>query len=128
MSASIDLSSATRLEEIDFRLGWLNIEWIIMALQTITPEHRDLRQITINVSDCSSPLRRDEDHKKRIGEAIRGQWLALDRLLVEFWESRSVRPSLVRKRTTILSRGIRDGCEYLLPELTGRGIVDLTGL
>ena len=44
----------------------------------------------------------------------------LDRLLVQFWESRAIRPKIVCK--------VAEMCEcvgYLLPEATERGITEL---
>ena len=46
-STSIDLPRATRLKDVTFQYGLRNIDWITMVLQTITPEHRYFRQITI---------------------------------------------------------------------------------
>ena len=44
----------------------------------------------------------------------------LDRLLVQFWDSRSIRPKVVTEK-----KGKRDWAGYLLPEITKRGIIDL---
>jgi len=96
-----------------------------MALQTITPEHRDLRQITIQVPK-SLTFNAGTGGGGIIEEAIRGQWLDLDRLLVQFVESSSIRPSV----TQTISKGSRgdakDHIGCLLPELTKKGIIDLT--
>ena len=59
--------------------------------------------------------------RQAIGEANFEQWLNLDRLLVQFWESRSIRPKVVCAK---LREG-RDWAGCLLPEITGRGIIDL---
>jgi len=42
-SASIDLSKAVRLESVYLGVSSESVDWISMALQTITPEHKDLR-------------------------------------------------------------------------------------
>jgi hypothetical protein len=59
-----------------------------------------------------------------IEEIHRRQWFALDHLLVQVWESRSIRP-----RATFTDkegmRGMRDCIGGLLPEITKRGIIDL---
>lgn len=97
-----------------------------MALQTIAPEHRDPLRISIHVPHCS-PRRRGVDVRKLIGERAFGQWLELDRLLVRFWESHSIRPTVIS--TTPEEEKEKDdvrGCiECLLPEATKRGITDL---
>jgi hypothetical protein len=54
-----------------------------------------------------------------IGEANYGQWLDLDRLLVQLWESYSIRPK------AILSPAEAGSFERLLPGITKRGVIDL---
>ena len=60
-------------------------------------------------------------------EEIRGQWLGLDRLLIQFWESSSIR----LKVTHAISKGemqngwIRYFVEGFLPEIAERGIIDV---
>jgi len=60
-----------------------------------------------------------------IGEAVYELWSDLDHLLVQFWESRSIRPRIGCFRV----RGVKRNMDYcvgcLLPEITKRGIVDL---
>jgi hypothetical protein len=53
--ASIDLSKATKLKDVVFQPKSWSVEWITTALRTITPKHRDLRQISIH-DPCSVPL------------------------------------------------------------------------
>ena len=48
-STPVDLSDATRLKDVSFWVRSRNVDWITAALRTITPEHRDLRQISIYV-------------------------------------------------------------------------------
>ena len=88
-------------------------EWLTTALQTITPEHRNLRQISISVLDAWQTA----------GDAICGQWLSLDRLLVQLLESRSIHPNVVLGG--MQGTGKRYCIERLLPELTKRGLVEL---
>ena len=120
-SASINLSRATKLKDITFRHGSLDMDWIIGALRTITPNHRDLRQITIYPSSRLTTF----NVGTNIRLSIARQWLDLDRLLVQFWESRSI-----RTRVGCVRLGEeRETAEYcvgcLLPEAMGKGIVDL---
>jgi len=99
-----------------------SIEWITMALKTITPEHQDLRRISIYLAPhmtCIGP-----DAKRSLGEATSRRWSDLDHLLVQFWESRSIRPRVgcERQGENRQNTEYRFGC--LLPEITKRGIVD----
>jgi len=94
-----------------------------MALQTITPEHRDLRQITLRVPD--SCTFRVSTRDGEIIEAIRRQWLDLDRLLVQFLESSSIHPTVIRTVSGVARGNIKDYIGCLLPELTKKGVVDL---
>ena len=123
-STSIDLSKARRLKDVNFRPESRNVEWITVALQTITPEHRDLRRISIRVSHCLTVFEVDADGQRSIGEAISRQWWDLDHRLVQFWDSRSIRPRVVCTRPggRVGDAETRIGC--LLPEMAKRGVID----
>ena len=120
-SALIDLSKATKLKNVVVQFNSFRVEWLTTALQTITPKHRDLRQITIGVSYYVSPLR-SRVTVKEIMEEYSGQWLDLDRLLVQLWESRSI-----RLEVCTIEPDVTDHINCLLPEVTERGIIDLVG-
>ena len=96
-----------------------------MSLHTITPKHQDLRQITIKVIHRPTTINifgAGANVRQVMGEANFGQWLDLDRLLVQLWESRSIRSSAV-----FLEWGsVRDYIGSLLPEITRRVGADLT--
>ena len=96
-----------------------------MALQTITSEHRDLSQISIYVPNYMADVGVGADVEKTIGGANFGQWLDLDHLLVQLWESRSVRPKVIRAAAVGRGRDMRDCIGSLLPEMTKRGMIDL---
>ena len=53
----------------------------------------------------------------------------IDRLLVEFWELRSIRPKITNGSTPRNDeKGVMiDWVGYLLPEITKRGRIDLDG-
>jgi hypothetical protein len=129
-SAPIDLSQATKLRDVVFRpLSW-RVEWITTTLQTITPSHQDLRQISIRVHHPSSVnisvAGVYADVKSASGEAAYREWLDLDRLLVRLWESRSVRPkAIVRTTPTMAEWGSRDYVGRVLPEATKGGMIEL---
>jgi len=119
----LNLSAGTKLRDAFFRPTSLDIRWITMALQTITPEHRALSQVSIYVSDDVASVVINADVKKTLGEANFGQWLDLDRLLVQLWESRSVRPKVIRE--AVVEGGpstMRDCIGSLLPEMTKGGM------
>jgi len=67
-----------------------------MALQTITPDHRDLQHITIYVP-CYHEISSGKPVNLRqlIGEARYRQWVDLDSLLVQFLESRAIRTKVM---------------------------------
>jgi hypothetical protein len=117
-SASIDLSKATKLKDVEFRSSSWSVESIVVALQTITPEHRYLQQILVLATRHSAMT--GASVRQAIGEEDLAQLLDLDRLLVQFWESHSVRLKVV---CVTLEQG-RDHIDHLLPEVSGRGIVD----
>jgi hypothetical protein len=72
-AASIDLSNATKLRDVVFRLQSWNVEWTAMALQNITPEHRDVRQITIRIPEYLAASSAGANIGQTIGEAAYGQ-------------------------------------------------------
>jgi len=106
-----------------------NIQWVLTALRTITTDHRNLRGVSVRVPCLScgpaSTVNRTDpaniDHA--IGEVGRRQWLEVDHLLAQLWESRSIRPEVL-----YYEYPDGTGCccvNSLLAEVTSRGIVDL---
>jgi hypothetical protein len=78
---SVDLSKATKLKDVVFRPGMRRVKWVVKALQTITPKHRDLRQLIIDIPhNCIFAGPGDND-EEGFGEPVHGQWPDLDRLL-----------------------------------------------
>ena len=123
-SSSINLSKATRLKDVYFRVGLrsFKVGLITTALRTITPEHRDLRQISIYVH-TTPPNSVGADIRQIVGGRIFGQWLDLDRLLVQTWESFSVRPRVLYAMPKKGGRDMRYCFGCLLPEVTKRGMI-----
>jgi hypothetical protein len=117
----VNLLKATKLKDVAFRLTSWSIERVATALQTITAEHQDFRQIKIYIPYCLTLHGVGANVRPAIGTANFGQWLDLDRLLVKLWESHSIRPKVIC--TTRTEKGDCVGC--LLPEITRRGILDL---
>ena len=109
-----NLSEAAKLRNLMFLGRRSNIHWIIAALQTV--ESKNLQQITIRLHTATlMNSAENTDHR---------EWQDLDRLLVQFWTSHSIRPRLVYAPN---SGGwdMRDCVPSLLPELTRKGLVDL---
>jgi hypothetical protein len=110
----LDLSEATKLKDLSLRFGGPNVQWITMAFQTARSKH--LQRIAIRPLYITS--------ESLGGETVRQEWQDLDRLLVRFWTSHSIRPKVVCGAGKGES-GLRDLAPSLLPELTRRGAVDL---
>ena len=109
----LDLSKATKLKYLMFLCRGLKIQPTIMALRTV--ESKTLQRITIHphISAIEGPI-----------EETVQEWQDLDRLLIQFWTSRSVRSQFVYGRDEG-GNYLRDHAPSLLPELTRRGLVDL---
>lgn len=88
-----------------------NIHWIVAALRTV--ESNNFQQIVIRLY---TPYENEETE----GE----DWEDLDRLLVQFWTSHSIRPQL-GYATDSGGWDMRDRVPCLLPELTRRELIDL---
>ena len=113
--AYIDLSKATKLRDAVFQPTSMTVTWVVMTLRTITTEHRDLQQILIHAPHDEEP----------IGETICRQWSDLDCLLVQFWESHSIRPKVVLDAAMRSGRkNVKSSIGFLLPEITKGGIID----
>jgi hypothetical protein len=87
------------------------------------PKFQDLQEISIYLPDSVTNGVGADNGRIIVGEDF-GEWLDLDRLLVQFWESSSIRPK-------VICMGLMDtedsiGYQFLLPEITKRGIIDLT--
>ena len=108
----LDLSKATKLEDLSFLFGGLDVQRITTTLQTVQSKH--LQQITIHpCGTLANP----------VGETVLQRWQDLDRLLVQFCISPSIRPRIkyeVRKGEDALRAFISS----LLPELTRRELTD----
>ena len=121
----IDLSRATKLRDTSFQILLLGVGWIAQALKTITHHHRDFRQISFIMSDVRSLSRVD------IGQATSdpafGQWSELDRLLIEFWDTRSIHLSVSYSTLGEKWRKMDQLVKGLLPEMAKRGLINSQG-
>lgn len=128
-TGSIDLSKATKLKDVAF-VRDLNPRWITMTLRTITSNHRNIQQISVDTSYILYDLiltRVDPaNFKHTIGATAHAEWSELDRLLCKLWESRLVRSRVMYNVPSSVETGKARICmESLFPEGTKRGVVDL---
>jgi len=110
---SFNLSTAVKLKRLVLLCTQPGVRWVTEALQTV--ESRDLQDITLQ-SDHAALIHGFEEQVLR-------QWQDLDRLLVRFWTSHSIRPKVTYEVGA--GRDMRDYAPSALPELTRRGLVDL---
>jgi len=96
-----------------------------MALRTLTPTHQALRQISIHEAHYSISIELGADVRRVIEEQTASLWSELDQLLVQLWESRSILPKMLYNVYPESEKAMRELVGYRLPEITGRGIVDL---
>jgi len=101
----------------------MGVEWITTAFKSTVPELPELRRISIHI-----PYNLAAFDVKRTRFGHYGHWLDLDRLLAQFWESRSARPKVICTALMGEERDMRDFIGCLLPELTRRGMLDLAEL
>ena len=119
--AVLDLSRLRKLQDVAFQVTTLRVGWITTAIQTTMPNHQELVKISIRVPYFPSVFNVDAIKNS----AIYGEWLALDRLLVRFWESRSTPPKVICTGWNKAKQDMRGFTRYLLPELMRRGMLDL---
>jgi len=123
--ASLDLSKATKLRDATFWSGSPRADWITMALQTITPKHREFQQISIYVPYYLTCFDVGDSVRRIVGETDYRQWLDLDCLLVHLWESHSIRPRVVCATLGDREQSTKYCVGRLLPKITRRGIIHL---
>ena len=125
-SASFNLSKATKLRHAVFRLESLKVEWVTVILQAITPKHQDLQHISIYMHGYMlPPICPGFKARLIVGERVFEQWLDLDRLLVQFWESRSIRPRFVCGQMGEYEQSVKRSIGCLLPVAAGGGMFDV---
>lgn len=126
---TIDLSKATNLKKVTLRcpMGLARCGWVIMTLVTITPNHRDLQQISIYIpyapdfTDDLGLIRQVEAAKPGM------RWSDLDGFLVQLCSSGSISPKILCPRSKNTTQRVDDWARYLLPETAKKGTVELGG-
>ena len=123
-AGSIDFSGATRLKELVFHLEEIEDVWTTMALKTLTSKHGDLREILLHILVESSPKDEPVNVRETIGEEIFKQWMDLDHILVQLWESSALQTKVIY----FTDQEEKETHEYiggLLQEVMKRGIVKM---
>ena len=128
-SEFINLSKATKLEKVVFFCE-PNPQWVVMALQTITRNHKNLRQVSIMASKVLGRLRygsiNPANVKRWVGKTTYRAWLELDRILTQLWESHTTCPKIMYDLSHPVPVVVTRSCMgVLLPELVKRGLVKL---
>jgi len=103
-----------------------------MTLRTVTPNHRNLQQILLDISKAAFHLGLNRVDPARIGDAIGetvyAEWLELDHLLAQLQESHSIRLKVLYDSPPWADgQGAGSYVEGLLPVLATRGAVDPIG-
>ena len=117
----LDLTKAIKLKRVVFlreNTGHATrhtVEWVTKTLQTVESKH--LQSITVSPSNKDLP--------ETIKQEAYQEWQDLDRLLVQFWTSHSIRPRVMYVAGRRGGKDLRADAPKLLPELTRRGLVDL---
>ena len=118
---SVDLSKATGLRDAVLKWKWAP-RWVAATLRTITHNHRNLQQISLETHwDAGGSA----NLMGAMGETAHQGWLELDGVLVQLWESHSIRSELVYIVLGEEGREAKRWIESLLLKSTTRGIVDL---
>ena len=129
-SDPIDLSKAWKLEDVALRdTKRPSVHWLSAALQTITIDHRNLREVLLYTPCMQCNPTSTSNYAahacitRAIGEDTHRQWLEFDHLLAQLWESHSIHLKVLRYKH-------RDGlvcrcANSLLPEVIRRRIADL---
>jgi len=111
-TSSFNLSAATKLKDLTFQCTRPGVRWITAALQTT--ESKALQRIALYPEDAALD---PSDGKYQ-------EWQDLDRLLLQFWTSHSIRPRVVYEPD---EEGVdlTDLAPILFPELFRRRLIDL---
>ena len=127
--SSIDLSKARKLKDVALLSNSLKIQWVLMALRTITTDHRDFRKVSLCapcLSRRTAPAINLADPaaiRREIGEVAHTQWSEFDHVLAQLWESHSIRLEVLYYNHQ--GGAVCRCANRLLPEATKRGMVDL---
>ena len=120
------LSKAIKIRDVTLHSGSASVDWVVAALQTATPKHRGLQQITIRIAYEATMPFLGSNVRENMEDHAYEQWLDLDRLLIQLLELFLIRPK-VECVAVKVTQEMRDALEWLLPEMAKRGGICLTG-
>ena len=126
----LNLSKATRLKEVSFicRSG---PSWVLAALQTTTPDHRDPQQISIIARWILFSLDPDlvdsADFRRPLGESAYQEWSEVDRLLTQLLELRQIRLKVLYSFLAFITRKKRNLRLRVCCQRSLRGTVEAIG-
>ena len=116
--SSVDLSNVRELKDMVFRCCTQSVQWVIAALQTITPNHTNLQQITLHTGytafATTLPTLGVQLERRSVGSGRS--------LTAQLYESRSIRPKVLDHSGH--AEGMSSYTNVLLPVTKGR----VTGL
>jgi hypothetical protein len=117
---SLDLSSAVNLKSVMFQCGMpcLDVNWIKIAVESIKSSH--IRMMTLDMSDFTTR----ENVVPQVPDAVYIQWLALDKVLVEYLTARSLKLNVTSppgKDNATFGSWV----ERLLPNLSGKKMLEV---
>jgi hypothetical protein len=112
-ASPIDFSKAKKLKEVILKLEGIRDVSTAMALKTLTPDHRDLRQISICV------VVNDQFNDGKRFEEIHRRWMDLDRFLAQLREYTAFDTQVTYIKGEV-GEGIHERVERLFPEMTKR--------
>ena len=117
---SLDLSSAVNLKFVMFQCGMpcLDVNWIKIAVESIRSSH--VRKMTLDMSDFTTR----ENVALQVPDAVYTQWLALDKVLVEYLTARSFKLNVTSppgKDDVMFGSWV----ERLLPDLSGKKMLEV---
>ena len=122
LTGSIDLSKATKLKDVTL-VSERYPRFIASTLKTVTPDHRNLRQITVFTTDILYSMDSNPHNQK----TTRAEWLGLDSVFIKLWESHSIHPKVQYDLPSLMdAEKVRQSVESLFPETTRREVVDLS--
>jgi hypothetical protein len=117
---SLDLSSAVNLKSVMFQCGMpcLDVNWIKIAVESIKSSH--IRVMTLDMSDFTTR----ENVVPQVPDVVYIQWLALDKVLVEYLTARSLKLNVTSPPVKDTAT-FRSWVERLLPDLSGKKMLEV---
>ena len=120
-ASKIKLSELEKLQDITIKCG-PSLDWIAETLESIKSSH--LRKNLIHPTPFFFRYLYNLNTKHAV-ETVRDIWSRLDRVLMSFSKSHSIRPEFFSPRHVDEMALIKGILKSLMPESSGRGVIDL---